>query len=129
MKMLMFVAVFGLAGLLAACGESGTSGGGDPIVGTWKVDLDWARKQGAPEDMLRAAPLMTWTYKADGTASMTGPKEGDVKVLETTTGTWKKAGDGYDVTFDGDPGHLQLDGNTLVLPAGDGSPEMHFVRA
>ena len=121
MKKLMFVAVFGLAGLLAACGDSGGSGGSSGIVGTWKVDTEYLKtmmdakmKEQAGGDEVPQAMLdmmkpmldkmmtemgkITITFNADGTMTGVGPKESDgPPVMETKKGKWTKTDKGSKV--------------------------------
>lgn len=145
MKKLMFVAVFGLAGLLAACGDSGGGGGSSGIVGTWKIDTahmksmiegkmkEQAGSQEMPEAMRTMMQTMmdkmvgemgkiTITFNADGTMTGVGPKEGDgPPVMETKKGTWTKTDKGYKVEAEGDEKALHLvmkDGYLEATPDG-----------
>ncbi|MCA9316128.1 MAG: DUF4923 family protein [Planctomycetes bacterium] len=155
MKKLMFVAVFGLAGLLAACGDSGGSGGSSGIVGTWKVDTEYLKtmmdakmKEQAGGDEVPQAMLdmmkpmldkmmtemgkITITFNADGTMTGVGPKESDgPPVMETKKGKWTKTDKGYKVEAEGDEKALHLvmkDGYLEATP--DGQDEaFRLVRA
>ena len=155
MKKLMFVAVFGLAGLLAACGDSGGSGGSSGIVGTWKVDTEYLKtmmdakmKEQAGGDEVPQAMLdmmkpmldkmmtemgkITITFNADGTMTGVGPKESDgPPVMETKKGKWTKTDKGSKVEAEGDEKALHLvmkDGYLEATP--DGQDEaFRLVRA